>query len=205
MNSRISRTSAVFSGKKKWLAVLAMFAATGAASAAFIPNLFPFLDPTGLVSTENVNGRIDQNNAFFQSLGTNGRSCATCHIAGDAFGLSTTDMQFRYLGSRGRDPLFASVDGANCPTGQPGNPADHSLLLQNGLIRIPITLPATPQFQISAVNDPYGCGIVTDPSSGAVTVSVYRRPLPTVNLGFPQHHHVRWARNNSASQCAIEL
>jgi cytochrome c peroxidase len=184
MKSRISRVGAVLGGKKKWLVVLAMCAAAGAASAAFIPNLFPFLDPTGLVSTENVNGRIDENNAFFQSLGTNGRSCATCHIAGDAFGLSATDIQFRYLGSRGRDPLFASVDGANCPSGQPGNPADHSLLLENGLIRIPITLPASPQFRISVVNDPYGCGIVSDRSTGAVTVSVYRRPLPTTNLTF---------------------
>jgi cytochrome c peroxidase len=184
MKSRISRWASAFGGKKKWVVVLALFAVTGAASAAFIPNLFPFLDPTGLVSTENVHGRIDENNAFFQSLGTNGRSCATCHIAGDAFGLSTTDIQFRYLGTRGRDPLFASVDGANCPNGVPGNPADHSLLLQNGLIRIPITLPTAPQFQISVSNDPYGCGIVTDPSTGAVTVSVYRRPLPTANLNF---------------------
>jgi cytochrome c peroxidase len=184
MNSRISRVRPASGGRKKWLLVLGLLAIGGAVSAASIPNLFPFLDPTGLVSTENVNGRIDENNAFFQSLGTNGRSCATCHIAGDAFGLSATDVQFRYLGTRGRDPLFASVDGANCPSGKPGNPADHSLLLQSGLIRIPITLPATPQFTIAVANDPYGCGIVTDPSTGAVTVSVYRRPLPTVNLNF---------------------
>jgi hypothetical protein len=183
MKSRIARFVSVLGGRKKWLVALAVFTVAGAASAAFIPNLFPFLDPTGLVSTDNVNGRIDQNNAFFQSLGTNGRTCATCHVASDAFGLATTDVQFRYVASRGRDPLFASVDGANCSSGKPGNPADHSLLLQNGVFRIAITLPAKPEFTISAVKDPYGCGIVTD-STGAVTVSVYRRPLPTTNLAF---------------------
>ena len=34
------------------------------------------------------------------------------------------------------------------------------------------------------VRDPYGCAITTDPSDGQPIVSVYRRPLPTTNLGF---------------------
>ena len=57
------------------------------------------------------------------------------------------------------------------------------MLLKNGLIRIPLTLPANAQFTISLVHDPYGCAIVPDPS-GQPTVSVYRRPLPTTNLNF---------------------
>src|ERR1700742_1302747 len=131
-----TRSSGKKIGARKWIVVIAALSLAGAGSSAVvIPNLFSFFDPTGFVSTYNTNGPIRENNAFFQSLGTNGRTCATCHILGNAFGLSTTDIQFRYLGTRGRDPLFASVDGANCPNGVPGNPADHSLLLQNGLIR----------------------------------------------------------------------
>src|SRR6185312_11069137 len=99
-------------------------------------------------------------------------------------GLRTDDIQARFLLTRGRDPLFAAVDGANCPNTSSNNPASHSLLLKNGLIRIPLQLPAVTQFTIRAVVDPYGCAIVTDPGSGLQTVSVYRRPLPTANLRF---------------------
>jgi hypothetical protein len=36
-----------------------------------------FLDTSGVMTTLSVNGPIDSHGAFFQSLGTNGRSCAT--------------------------------------------------------------------------------------------------------------------------------
>jgi hypothetical protein len=47
-----------------------------------------------------------------------------------------------------------------------------------------LKLPASAEFTISAVRDPYGCAITTDPTDGQPIVSVYRRPLPTTNLGF---------------------
>jgi cytochrome c peroxidase len=171
--------------RKASVVALASLALGSAISAAVvIPNLFPFLDPTGVVSTDNSNGSINENNAFFQSLGTNGRSCGTCHIAANAFGLSVQNVQDRFARTRGRDPLFAEFDGANCPNARPDDPAAHSLLLKSGLIRIPLAVPPTAQFTISVVRDPYGCGLVTDPTSGQQTVSVYRRPLPTTNLRY---------------------
>jgi len=151
--------------------------------AAVIPNLFPFPDATGLVSTYHVNGPIEEKGLFFQSLGTNGRSCATCHVAANAMGLSAQNAQERFLLSGGKDPLFAAVDGANCPGSNSRQASAHSLLLKNGLIRVGITLPAGTQFGIRAAVDPYGCAITTD-ATGAQTVSVYRRPLPTTNLRF---------------------
>jgi hypothetical protein len=63
------------------------------------------------------------------------------------------------------------------------------LLLNNGLIRIGIQVPPNTtdpnaaQFTISAVQDPYGCALVTN-AQGQETASMYRRPLPTTNLGF---------------------
>jgi len=169
---------------KKLGVIAGVFSLVTVATALVIPNLFPFLDRTGIISTYNTNGPINENNAFFQSLGTNGRSCATCHVVSNAMGLSTQNIQARFLLTRGRDPLFAAVDGANCPNTSSNNPASHSLLLKNGLIRIPLQLPAGAQFSIRAVVDPYGCAVVTDPGSGLQTVSVYRRPLPTANLRF---------------------
>lgn len=143
-----------------------------------------FPDPSGIVTTLNVHGKTDTQGAFFQSLGTNGRSCATCHVASQAMSLSAVGIQQRFLETRGRDPLFAPIDGANCPTARRDSTADHSLLLEHGLIRIFLKLPGSAEFSITAVRDPYGCAIATDPTDGLPIVSVYRRPLPTTNLGF---------------------
>ena len=173
--------------KRKWLLSLFILGLASVASAAILlPNLFPFLDPTGVVATYNAGGPIDESskNPFFQSLGTNGRTCGTCHLASDAFGLSGTSIRSTYVRTRGRDPLFASVDGANCPENSSTDPAAHSLLLQNGLIRIAMQVPSNAQFQIQAYRDPYGCAVSTDPQTGVQTVSVYRRPLPTSNLRY---------------------
>ena len=149
-----------------------------------IGNLFPFADPSGTVATFSSNGSLDTGNPFFQSLGTNGRSCGTCHLAGDAWSLSAAEAQARFASSGGTDPLFAAFDGANCPNAVPGDgAAAHSLLLGNGLIRIPLQVPASAQFTIEAIHDPYGCALVVDPQ-GVATVSLYRRPLPTTNLNF---------------------
>jgi cytochrome c peroxidase len=149
-----------------------------------IPNLQPFADPTGTVATFNTAGDIDTTNPFFQSLGTNGRACVTCHEPSDAFGLSVAHVKQRFDLTGGTDPLFAAVDGANCPNATTGNEDQHSLVLNEGLIRIFLPVPANAQFSIRAVHDPYGCALVADPNTGQLVASVYRRPLPTTNLNF---------------------
>ena len=155
-----------------------------AASPGSSPGLQFALDPTGIVAVANINGRTESTGPFFQSLGTNGRSCATCHVASQAMGLSAAGARMRFAISGASDPLFASVDGANCPSLQGSDPAAHSLLLKSGLIRVGITLPANAQFKLTVVHDPYGCAVIPDPNGGQPTVSVYRRPLPASNLVF---------------------
>ena len=154
------------------------------AGTAVIPNMQPFRDPTGYVATYNTGGNIDKSNPFFQSLGTNGRTCETCHQADQAFSMSAQKIQQRFVFSQGKDPLFAPIDGANCPNDQQGNPASHSLLLTHGLIRIGLTMPVNPEFSLKVIHDPYGCAISQDPKTGQLIVSVYRRPLPSTNLDF---------------------
>lgn len=164
---------------------VAILAAGSAIAEVYLQNLFPFPDPAGLSGTYSKTGRVDLSGPFFQSLGTNGRTCETCHLPSDAFGLSAASAQLRYRVSRGKDPLFAQVDGSTCPTGAVNN----SLVVNNGLIRIGLTVPpnstdpSSPQYTITTVQDPYGCAVTTDPQ-GQRIVSVYRRPLPTTNLGF---------------------
>ena len=154
------------------------------AAGAFIKNLQPFRDKTGFIATYNTAGDIDQTNAFFQPLGTNGRTCATCHQADQAMGLEVEHIRQRFIQTAGQDPLFAPVDGANCPDAQRGDAAAHSLLLNNGLIRIGITLPEKIEFGLTLVHDPYGCAITKDDATGRQVVSVYRRPLPGTNVRF---------------------
>lgn len=167
------------------IGVLVLLATGTAVADVFLPNLFPFLDLTGFSATNSTTNSVDLSGPFFQSLGTNGRTCGTCHAPSDGFGLSAADAQFRYLITRGKDPLFAQVDGSTCPSG----PVNNSLLVNNGLIRIGIQVPpnttdsSPAQFTISAVEDPYGCALSTN-SQGQQTASMYRRPLPATNLGF---------------------
>ena len=141
-------------------------------------------DATGLIQTLNANGRTNTKGAFFQSLGTNGRSCSTCHLADQAMSIAPPQIRERFEQTRGRDPLFNAVDGANCANARTGDAAAHSLLLSHGLIRIALAVPANAQFTVTAVHDPYGCALVGDPKTGQKILSTYRRPLPSTNLRF---------------------
>ena len=58
----------------------------------FLPNLFPFPNPHGVLKTFNESGKLDLTGPFFQSLGTNGRSCASCHQASDAWSVSAVNV-----------------------------------------------------------------------------------------------------------------
>jgi cytochrome c peroxidase len=140
-------------------------------------------DATGAIETLNVNGYTNTNGAFFQSLGTNGRACATCHVADQAMSIAPPQIRQRFEQTHGRDPLFNAVDGANCANAETSSESAHSLLLSHGLIRIALAVPANAQFTVTAVHDPYGCALVSD-STGRLILSTYRRPLASTNLRF---------------------
>ena len=151
-----------------------------------IPQVLQSPDPTGTVETYNLGAPTDTTtNPFFQSLGTNGRACATCHEPRSAWGVSAASIQQRFEQSDGTDPIFRPVDGATCPSDDVSTLAAkrsaYSLLLSKGLIRIFLPLPAHRDYEITAVNDPYAC---TNLSSTPPVISVYRRPLPSANLRF---------------------
>ncbi|MGC2696648.1 MAG: hypothetical protein WA738_12755 [Candidatus Angelobacter sp.] len=134
-------------------------------------------DPSGVSATFSTTGSFDFNNPFFKSLGTNGRSCVTCHQPNEGWGISPAGVQRRFKESKGTDPIFRLVDGANCPTAVGPKSSIYSLLLSKGLIRIDRPLPANAEFSITVASDPYGCSSPND-------ISVYRRPLPSTNLKF---------------------
>ena len=151
-------------------------------------------NPSGLLATFQPNGLIlTASNAFFANLGTNGRTCMTCHQPQNGWTISSPDIKARFRASDGTDPLFRLMDGATCPTDDVSTLAAktraYTLLLTKGLIRVAISLPAKDklQYEIIEVNDPYGCNTNSNTgltSSTTGVVSVYRRPLPSTNLGF---------------------
>jgi cytochrome c peroxidase len=149
----------------------------------FIPNGVFFPNPHGASQTYSTNGgRIDLTGPFFQSLGTNGRTCGTCHQPSDGMSVSAANVQLRFLLTQGQDPIFRPVDGSNCNhnidvSTLAGRAAAYSLLRTRGLIRIAVGVPANANYQVVSVNNPYGC-------NESDVISMYRRPLPATNLRF---------------------
>lgn len=160
---------------------------------SIIPELRVDLDPSGAIATLQPSGpTVTAKNAFFSNLGTNGRTCFTCHQPQDGWGLRAQHARDRFAADP-NDPLFRLVDGATCPSDKVATAAERreafALLLDKGLIRIGLPYPAKGllQFRVVDVADPYDCN--TNVTTGLTshtkgTVSVYRRPLPAANLGF---------------------
>ena len=119
---------------------------------------------------------------FFQQLGTNGRTCNTCHQPRDGWSVSAADVQTRFKDADGLDPIFRTVDGSNCDhdihtSTLAGRAEAYSLLTSRGLIRIALSVPDDAEFTVVSVSNPYRCNETS-------TLSMYRRPLPAANLPF---------------------
>ena len=173
---------------RRWLCLsffmAALFAAVlGAFGGNHLPNPLNSPDSSGVLSTYSTAGGVDPFNAFFQNLGTNGRTCGSCHVSSTAWTISPPEVQERFRRTRGTDPIFRTVDGANCPSADVSSVEDreesYSLLLHKGLIRISVPVPASADFQITNIYDPNHCKETT-PAQPAM----YRRPLPATNLPF---------------------
>jgi len=160
-------------------------AAAGQASDKMLPQatlLDPVLNGEGASASATIaaSGRIDTANPFFTAMG-NGRSCASCHDSQAGWTVTPESLSVRFDASAGLDPVFRLVDGANSPLAPVGTLDErrraYSMLLTKGLIRVGIPMPANAEFELVAVDDPYGF-------ASASELSLFRRPLPTTNLKF---------------------
>src|SRR5436853_6446433 len=97
------------------ISMLTVIVAISGHQITFIPNGTFFANPGGASETyATAGGGIDLTGPFFQSLGTNGRSCGTCHQPSDGMSVPAANVQLRFLLTKGQDPLFRTVDGSNC-------------------------------------------------------------------------------------------
>ncbi|MDQ6893873.1 MAG: hypothetical protein M3167_14470 [Acidobacteriota bacterium] len=188
MSSRSDRTGRGRS-VRFGVATAALFVALAAAFASGDLNrpadqqdpLEPFVNSTGMARTFSTSGPIDRNNAFFQSLGTNGRACVTCHQPAAAWSISPAEVRGRFEATQGLDPIFRTNDGSNSPwadvTTLEARRSAYSMLLSKGLIRVGMPIPAGAEFTLDVVDDPYGYASAAD-------LALFRRPLPSTNLSF---------------------
>jgi cytochrome c peroxidase len=154
-----------------------------------IPQYMESTNPTGRVATYQPAGAtVTAGNAFFMSLGTNGRTCFTCHRPESAWGLTPAQATAIFNATQGRDPLFAPVDGMNCPeaaasaTTLAQRRAASSQLLNKGNIRVALPVPANAEYEVRILRDPYGCNISSQYGLPAGMLNMYRRVLHSTNL-----------------------
>jgi cytochrome c peroxidase len=154
-----------------------------------LPNHVPVRDPSGVFTSVSSQGKINLDNEFFQDLGGNGRRCVSCHVP--SVGWTITPKQLRTVfeqtdGGKFEDGLglsavFRTNDGSNSPNADVSTVAKrkkaYSMLLNKGVIRVGLPVPANAEFELVAVDDPYHF-------ASAAELSLFRRPLPTTNLKF---------------------
>ena len=150
-------------------------------NSATYPNLF------GMGGIYQQGGAVTtSSNAFFQALGTNGRSCASCHKPESGMGVSAAQVQALFIATGGKDPIFAPVDGSNCPSNVPAANTSaaalggrlggghssfigsHSLILSKGLFRVFLPVPKQTN-DLSSVGMPphateFTISVVSDPN-----------------------------------------
>lgn len=163
---------------------LPMFPQKSNAAEQLIKNNTLFSNPAGSVATYSTQGSIDKNNLFFQSLGTNGRSCATCHQPENGWSVTPKYIQKRFNSTAGKDALFRINDGSNSTNADISTLAArrnaYSMLLKKGVFRIELNLPKEVEFDLTAVNSPYEK--ITNLKN--IPFVFFRRPLPATNLKF---------------------
>jgi cytochrome c peroxidase len=161
--------------------LLIVSAASEAGEQSFLPSMLPFPNATGMAATYSTVGKVDLQGPFFQSLGTNGRACVSCHQPSIGWTVTPENIQARFEATGGTDPIFRTNDGSNSPDADvstvESRRSAYGMLLSKGLIRVGIGIPANAEFDLVAVDDPYG-------HASATELSLFRRPLPATNLKF---------------------
>jgi cytochrome c peroxidase len=160
-----------------------------------LPSYAWFRTAAGAVAIDQAAGPVETGgHPFFAPQGSNGRACVTCHQPADGMSLSLNTIRARWSTTGGRDPLFAAVDGADCPGSPRTDESSHRLLLSKGLFRIALPWPPRsslgeviePEFELEVISDPTGCNL--DPAQGLKSphpeVSVFRRPRMAANLSY---------------------
>jgi cytochrome c peroxidase len=160
-------------------------------SGSALSDFVQYRDSGGTLGIINAGGWFNtEHHPFFEPLGPNGRACVSCHQPSQGMSLAAANLRYRWQVTKGQDPVFAAVDGSNCPVLPQAQESAHSLLLERGVFRIALPWPrrgsGASQFTITVISDPAGCN-----TAGRASLSVYRRPRMVANFPNPAHDCVK--------------
>lgn len=157
-----------------------------------IDNGQPFRNAAGHVATFSTQGLVDLTSEYFQPQGSNGRSCATCHVAQDAWSITPATIQQLFDQTGGTHPIFNPLD-ANNPGADVSSVAAResafSMLLSRGVFRRGGALRDPREWDLVAVDDPHGFANLT-------RLVQWRRAMPTINFALGSAI-VNWDGGNS--------
>jgi cytochrome c peroxidase len=158
-----------------------------------IPNNHPIRNPGGKAATFSTQGSVNLTGEFFQAQGTNGRSCASCHIPEEAWSINPGTLQHLFDETDGTHPVFNRLDANNPLTANldtvEGRLAAFSMLLSRGVFRRGGTPRANSEWELIAVEDPHGFASLTQ-------LVHWRRAMPTINFALGSAT-VNWDGGNS--------
>ena len=159
-----------------------------------IPNNHPERNPGGKAATFSTQGAIDLTGEYFHAQGTNGRSCASCHIPEEAWSINPGTLQHLFDETGGTHPIFNELDANNPDQLAPDSSledrlAGYSMLLSRGVFRRGGTPRPNSEWELIAVDDPHGFANLN-------RLVHWRRAMPTINFALGSAT-VNWDGGNS--------
>jgi cytochrome c peroxidase len=145
----------------------------------------------GYSASFSTQGEVNLEDEFFVPQGTNGRHCGTCHLADDGWSIRPSTAQLFFDETGGLHPLFNLIDADRPDPLQDLSTVEarrqaYTMLLQGKFTRR-VSVPGTAEYQVIAVDDPFGVGTTT-------SLWFFRRPLPSANF---RSHTVMWDAANT--------
>jgi cytochrome c peroxidase len=143
-----------------------------------LPNNLPHPNPGGKAATFSTQGSVNLTGEFFQPQGSNGRSCATCHIPEEAWSINPGTLQTLFDETDGTHAVFNLLD-ANNPNMDVSTPAAklsaYSMMLSRGVFRRGGAPRPNSEWELIAVEDPHGFASLN-------RLVHWRRVMPTINF-----------------------
>src|SRR5262245_33639204 len=158
-----------------------------------ISNNLQFQNSSEQSATYSTQGFVDLTGAYFHAQGSNGRSCASCHIPQEAWSINPGTLQRLFDETGGTHPVFNPLDANNPLTGDfstvEGRRAAYSTLLNRGVFRRGAAPVAGREWNLIAAEDPNGFANLT-------RLVHWRRVMPTINFALGSAT-VNWDGGNS--------
>jgi cytochrome c peroxidase len=143
-----------------------------------IANNQPMQNPGGEAATISTHGSVALTGEYFKAQGTNGQSCATCHIPEEAWSITPVTLQHLFDETDGTHPVFNLPD-ANNPnmdvSTAKARRAAYSMLLSHGVFRRGGAPRPDSEWELIAVEDPHGYANLN-------LLVHWRRSMPTINF-----------------------